>query len=113
MVRTIDALKTIFVWGKSSLLCDIPTGRQGRSRGYGIVEYAGVGEAQQAVNTLDGATPQPPLPVSIPHVYSESPPPPRSFFSPPRRHPPAATRLFFISWGFIGPEDQIVSAIRG
>jgi RNA recognition motif-containing protein len=34
---------------------DIPTGRQGRSRGYGIVEYSNVNEAQVAIQTLDGA----------------------------------------------------------
>jgi RNA recognition motif-containing protein len=34
---------------------DIPTGRQGRSRGYGLVEFNSEAEAQAAVTRMDGA----------------------------------------------------------
>ncbi len=33
---------------------DIPTGRQGRSRGYGIVEFATEADALAAVSRMDG-----------------------------------------------------------
>ena len=35
---------------------DIPTGRQGRSRGYGIVEFTTAEEAHAAVQRMDGTS---------------------------------------------------------
>jgi hypothetical protein len=52
---TIDELRGIFSGSGAITLVDIPTGRQGRSRGYGIVEYATPNEAAGAITTLDGA----------------------------------------------------------
>ena len=52
---TVDELRGIFSGCGTITLVDIPTGRQGRSRGYGIVEYSNVNEAQVAIQTLDGA----------------------------------------------------------
>ena len=51
---TIDELRGIFAQCGTITLVDIPTGRQGRSRGYGIVEYSAIAEAGAAVQTLDG-----------------------------------------------------------
>lgn len=52
---TVDELRGIFSQCGTISLVEIPTGRQGRSRGYGIVEYSNVNEAQVAIQTLDGA----------------------------------------------------------
>ena len=46
---TVDELRGIFSGCGTITLVDIPTGRQGRSRGYGIVEYSNVNEAQVAI----------------------------------------------------------------
>ena len=51
---TVEELRGIFSQCGSISLVDIPTGRQGRSRGYGIVEYSNVQEAQVAIQQLDG-----------------------------------------------------------
>eukprot|EP00740_Mantoniella_antarctica_P006179 CAMPEP_0181359838 /NCGR_PEP_ID=MMETSP1106-20121128/6321_1 /TAXON_ID=81844 /ORGANISM="Mantoniella antarctica, Strain SL-175" /LENGTH=104 /DNA_ID=CAMNT_0023473021 /DNA_START=78 /DNA_END=389 /DNA_ORIENTATION=- len=51
---TVDELRGIFAQSGNITLVDIPTGRQGRSRGYGIVEYASPNEAAGAIQTLDG-----------------------------------------------------------
>lgn len=51
---TIDELRGIFSQSGTITLVDIPTGRQGRSRGYGIVEYSTPQEAAVAIQTLDG-----------------------------------------------------------
>ena len=51
---TVEELRGIFSQCGPLTLVDIPTGRQGRSRGYGIVEYGSVREAQMAIQTLDG-----------------------------------------------------------
>ena len=52
---SVEELRGIFSQCGSISLVDIPTGRQGRSRGYGIVEYSSVQEAQVAIQQLDGA----------------------------------------------------------
>lgn len=51
---TVEELRGIFSQCGGISLVDIPTGRQGRSRGYGIVEYSNVQEAQVAITQLDG-----------------------------------------------------------
>ena len=51
---TVDELRGIFSSSGNITLVDIPTGRQGRSRGYGIVEYSTPQEAAHAIQTLDG-----------------------------------------------------------
>jgi hypothetical protein len=53
---TVDELRGIFSQCGTISLVDIPTGRQGRSRGYGIVEYSSVPEAQMAIQQLDGTS---------------------------------------------------------
>ena len=52
---SVEELRGIFSQCGSISLVDIPTGRQGRSRGYGIVEYSNVQEAAAAIQQLDGA----------------------------------------------------------
>lgn len=51
---TVDELRGIFSQCGTISLVEIPTGRQGRSRGYGIVEYSNVQEAAAAIQQLDG-----------------------------------------------------------
>jgi RNA recognition motif-containing protein len=49
------ALQQLFSQCGAVVKCEIPKGRQGRSRGYGIVEYSAPHEAQLAVQQLHGA----------------------------------------------------------
>ena len=49
------ALQQLFGQCGNVVKCEIPKGRQGRSRGYGIVEYSTPHEAQVAVQQLHGA----------------------------------------------------------
>jgi RNA recognition motif-containing protein len=49
------ALQALFAGCGTVVKCEIPKGRQGRSRGYGIVEFSSPHEAQLAVQTLHGA----------------------------------------------------------
>jgi RNA recognition motif-containing protein len=51
---TIDELRDIFAECGGVRDVDIPTGRQGRSRGYGIVEFNTTEEALAAVTRMDG-----------------------------------------------------------
>ena len=51
---TIDELRDIFAECGGVRDVDIPTGRQGRSRGYGIVEFNTTEEAHAAVTRMDG-----------------------------------------------------------
>ena len=52
---TIDDLRELFAECGGVTRVDIPTGRQGRSRGYGLVEFNSEAEAQAAVTRMDGA----------------------------------------------------------
>ena len=49
------ALQQLFASCGTVVKCEIPKGRQGRSRGYGVVEFVSPLEAQQAIQTLHGA----------------------------------------------------------
>jgi RNA recognition motif-containing protein len=49
------ALQQLFSQCGTVVKCEIPKGRQGRSRGYGIVEFSAPHEAQLAVQQLHGA----------------------------------------------------------
>ena len=49
------ALQQLFSSCGTVVKCEIPKGRQGRSRGYGVVEFVSPHEAQQAIQTLHGA----------------------------------------------------------
>jgi len=51
---TIDDLRELFAECGGVARVDIPTGRQGRSRGYGLVEFNSEAEAQAAVTRMDG-----------------------------------------------------------
>ena len=53
----VDELRAIFSSCGAITHVDIPKGRQGRSRGYGIVEYSSAAEAQAAIAQLEGARP--------------------------------------------------------
>jgi hypothetical protein len=52
---TIEDLRELFAECGGVTRVDIPTGRQGRSRGYGLVEFNSEAEAQAAVTRMDGA----------------------------------------------------------
>ncbi|EEH54995.1 uncharacterized protein MICPUCDRAFT_60999 [Micromonas pusilla CCMP1545] len=52
----VDELRAIFSSCGAITHVDIPKGRQGRSRGYGIVEYSSAAEAQAAIAQLEGHT---------------------------------------------------------
>jgi len=51
---TVEELREIFSVCQGVREVDIPTGRQGRSRGYGIVEFASNDDARVAVTRMDG-----------------------------------------------------------
>ena len=51
---TTDELRGMFGSFGAVTLVDIPMGRQGRSRGYGIVEFSNINEASVAIQQLDG-----------------------------------------------------------
>jgi hypothetical protein len=52
---TIEDLRELFAECGGVTRVDIPTGRQGRSRGYGLVDFNSEAEAQAAVTRMDGA----------------------------------------------------------
>ena len=52
---TVEDLRDLFADCVGVRGVDIPTGRQGRSRGYGIVEFTSQQEAQAAIGRMDGA----------------------------------------------------------
>jgi len=51
---TVEDLRDLFADCGGVRDVDIPTGRQGRSRGYGIVEFATEADALAAVSRMDG-----------------------------------------------------------
>lgn len=51
---TDDELRALFAECDGVTRVEIPTGRQGRSRGYGLVEFASEREARDAVSAVDG-----------------------------------------------------------
>ena len=51
---TVEDLRDLFTDCGGVRDVDIPTGRQGRSRGYGIVEFATEADALAAVSRMDG-----------------------------------------------------------
>lgn len=52
---TVEDLRDLFADCGGVRGVDIPTGRQGRSRGYGLVEFTSEQEAQAAIGRMDGA----------------------------------------------------------
>lgn len=52
---TVEDLRDLFADCGGVRGVDIPTGRQGRSRGYGLVEFNSEQEAQAAIGRMDGA----------------------------------------------------------
>lgn len=53
---TVEDLREMFAECGGVRDVDIPTGRQGRSRGYGIVEFTTAEEAHAAVQRMDGTS---------------------------------------------------------
>ena len=53
---TVEDLRDLFADCGGVRDVDIPTGRQGRSRGYGIVEFATEADALAAVSRMDGTS---------------------------------------------------------
>ena len=51
---TVEDLRDLFADCGGVRDVDIPTGRQGRSRGYGIVEFTTEADARDAVSRMDG-----------------------------------------------------------
>ncbi len=51
---TVEDLRDLFADCGGVRDVDIPTGRQGRSRGYGIVEFTTEADALAAVSRMDG-----------------------------------------------------------